>query len=370
MKKLAILLSLVMMTACNSADNTALAERLDSLFTSLYPASDEPGTAVLVMKGNKVLFEKCYGLADLETHEPITPETNFCIASISKQFSAVALLQLEERGLLSMNDPLSKFFPEFHAPFYDSITLHHIMSHTSGLPDARPRTDRNFVLYSTDVESCQYLIDLDYLNFPTGTQYEYINPTFQLVYQIVERVTGIPFEQYMHDNIFAPAGMETTLYFEADREIPNPSHGYTFDDEQGCYVECDYGETSFFASKADGGIYTSLRDFAKWEKALRGTSILSEESKSKAWTQHIMIPETADYGYNANTGYGYGWFIQQNPDQPKHIYHLGDNGGYLNYAGRIPEHEILVIFFANRDTINRIEVADKIFEILREEGVM
>ena len=95
MKKLAILLSLVMMTACNSADNTALAERLDSLFTSLYPASDEPGTAVLVMKGNEVLFEKCYGLADLETHEPITPETNFCIASISKQFSAVALLQLE-----------------------------------------------------------------------------------------------------------------------------------------------------------------------------------------------------------------------------------------------------------------------------------
>lgn len=370
MKRLLILLSLAMITACNSTGNSTLTERLDALFSAHYPAADAPGTAVLVMKGDEVLFEKCYGLADLETCEPITPQTNFCIASISKQFSAVALLQLEERGLLSMNDPLSKFFPEFRAPFYDSITLHHIMSHTSGLPDARPRTDRNFVLYSTDVESCQYLIDLDYLNFPTGTQYEYINPTFQLVYQIVERVTGTPFEQYMHDNIFAPAGMDATLYFEAEREISNPSHGYEFDDEQGCFVECDYGETSFFASKADGGIYTSLRDFAKWEKALRGTAILSEESKRKAWTPHIMIPETAGYGYNANTGYGYGWFIQRNPNQPEVIYHLGDNGGYLNYAGRVPEHEILVVFFANVPQIDRIEMADAVYAILREEGVM
>lgn len=370
MKKLLALLSITMMTACNTADHSTLTERLDALFSSKYPTADAPGTAVLVMKGDDVLFEKCYGLADLETREPITPQTNFCIASISKQFSAVALLQLEERGLLSMNDPLSKFFPEFHAPFYDSITLHHIMSHTSGLPDARPRTDRNFVLYSTDVESCQYLIDLDYLNFPIGTQYEYINPTFQLVYQIVERVTGTPFEQYMHNNIFAPAGMESTLYFEADRAIPNLSHGYEFDDEKGCFVECDYGETSFFASKADGGIYTSLRDFARWEKALRGTAILSEESKRKAWAQHIMIPEDADYGANINTGYGYGWFVQRNPDQPEHIYHLGDNGGYLNYAGRIPEHEILVLFFANVPQIDRIEMADAVYAILREEGVM
>ena len=111
MKRLLILLSLAMITACNSTGNSTLTERLDALFSAHYPATDAPGTAVLVMKDDEVLFEKCYGLADLETCEPITPQTNFCIASISKQFSAVALLQLEERGLLSMTAISSSIQP-------------------------------------------------------------------------------------------------------------------------------------------------------------------------------------------------------------------------------------------------------------------
>ncbi len=366
MKALIILLASIM-TACNHPKIT-FRQRIDSLFSALYPDPEAPGTAVLIMQGDSILFEKCYGLADLETRQPITPQTNFCIASISKQFSAVALLQLAERGLLSMNDPLHKFFPEFRAPFFDTITLHHIMSHTSGIPDARPRDDHDFVYRSTDVESCRYMIDLDHIAFTPGTQYEYINPTFQLVYQIVERVTGQPFEQYMHDNLFAPAGMHSTLYFEAGRPIPNPSHGYTFAD--GRYVECDYGETPFFASKADGGIYTSLRDFARWEKALRGNAILSEDSKRAAWTPYITIPQDADYGYNIDTGYGYGWFIQRRTGQPECIYHTGDNGGYWNYAGRIPDRQILLLFFANCDNIDRLATADAIYDIMREMGIL
>lgn len=355
------------MIACNHPKATFY-QRVDDLFSALYPDPEAPGTAVLIMQGDSVLFEKCYGLADLETREPITPHTNFCIASISKQFSAVALLQLAERGLLSMDDPLHKFFPEFQAPFFDTITLHHIMSHTSGIPDARPRDDRDFVYHSTDVESCRYMIGLDRLNFAPGTQYEYINPTFQLVYQIVERVTGRPFEEYMRDNLFAPAGMDSTIYFEAGRRIPHPSHGYTL--EEGRYVECDYGETAFFASKADGGLYTSLHDFALWEKALRDDRIMSAESKRAAWTPYISIPEDADYGYNVDTGYGYGWFIQRSEGRAECIYHTGDNGGYWNYAGRIPERGILLVFFANCDKIDRIATADAVYDIMRDEGIL
>lgn len=225
-------------------------KRIDEVFGAVYNNPNEPGAAVLIMQGNDTLYSRCFGLADMVTKATVTFATNFCIASVSKQFSAVALLQLAEQGVLSLNDPLSKFFPEFQAPFFKDITLHHIMSHTSGIPDARPRNDRNFVLYSNDVTSVQYMRTLNHLNFLPGTQYEYINPTFQLIYQIVERATGISFETYMQKNVFDKAGMTTCRYFEPDRNIACLAHGYERDDK-GVWQEYDYGEESFFGTKAD-----------------------------------------------------------------------------------------------------------------------
>ena len=224
-----------------------MTRRIDEVFGAVYNNPDEPGAAVLIMQAGDTLYSRCLGVADMETKAPVTFATNFCIASVSKQFSAVALLQLAEQGILSLDDPLSKFFPEFQAPFFNDITLHNIMSHTSGIPDARSRGDRNFVLYSTDVESVGYMKTLDHLNFQPGTQYEYINPTFQLIYQIVERATGIPFETYMHENVFGKAGMQTCRYYEPDRNIACMAHGYERDDK-GVWQEYDYGEESFFAT--------------------------------------------------------------------------------------------------------------------------
>jgi CubicO group peptidase (beta-lactamase class C family) len=343
-------------------------DNVDALFSKIYSNSNEPGAAVLIMKGDSVIFEKCYGLADMKTKTPITPETNFCIASVSKQFSAVAILQLAEQGLLSLNDNLKKFFPEYKADFYNNITLHHILSHTSGIPDARPRTDKNFMLYSNDLESCEYLINLNKLNFEPGTEYEYMNPTFQLVYQIIPRVAGIDFDTYMQQHILNVAEMNNSIYFEADREIPNMAHGYIFSKKENGYVECDYGETNFFATKADGGLYTSVRDFAKWEKALRENKVVGEELKKLAYSPKIQINADAEYGYNANTGYGYGWFIQQLPNKPECVYHLGDNGGFTIYAGKLPEKNITLLFFSNRDDIDRIATADSIYAMMETEN--
>ena len=339
-------------------------EKMDSLFLSQYPSADEPGAAVLVARGGKVVYEGCFGLADLETKAPITPETNFCIASVSKQFSAVALMQLAEQGLLSLDDNLKKFFPEYKADFYNRITLRHIMSHTSGLPDTRTSADRNFALYSTDVESCEFFKDLDHLNSEPGTQYEYMNPTFQLTYQIVPRVTGTDFDSYMKAHIFDVAGMDSTTYFEADKHIPNMAHGYSRNSDTQAFEENDYGETNFFASKADGGLYTSVRDFLKWEEVLRDEKVLTAASRDMAYTQQVMIPENAEYGYNEGTGYGYGFFVQQIEGEPKIVYHLGDNGGFLIYAGKVPSEDIVVLIFANRDDTDRIALANQIYRWL------
>ena len=280
MKKFLILVVLLMsITAASGNDmNDILAKRIDAVFEPVYNNPNEPGAAVIVFQGKETIYSRCFGLADLETRTPVTLETNFCIASVSKQFSAVALLQLAEEGKLSLNDPLSKFFPEFQAPFFKDITLHHILSHTSGIPDARPRDDRNFVLYSTDVNSVQYMRTLDHLNFQPGTQYEYINPTFQLIYQIVERVSGMPFETYMQKNIFDRIGMKTCCYFERDRKIANMAHGYQRD-ANGLWQEYDYGEESFFATKADGALYCSITDFVRWERALRDNRVWTAGSK-------------------------------------------------------------------------------------------
>ena len=365
-KALVMIVALMALATAIQAQNMSkeeIARRIDKVFGAVYNNPLEPGAAVLIMQGNDTLYSRCFGVADMETKAPVTFATNFCIASVSKQFSAVALLQLAEQGMLSLNDPLSKFFPEFQAPFFDDITLHHIRSHTSGIPDARPRSDRNFVLYSNDVTSVQYMRTLDHLNFEPGTQYEYINPTFQLIYQVVERTTGIPFEDYMNRSVFEPADMQTCCYFEPDRNIAQMAHGYQRD-EKGVWKEYDYGEESFFGTKADGALYCSINDFMHWERALRDNRVWTAASKRLAYLPWIQIPADAEYGYQPHTGYGYGFFVQDMPGQPTHVYHLGDNGGFTIYAGKIPERDLNFLFFSTRPDIDRLGMVNQVYRIL------
>lgn len=366
MKRLLMIVALMTSAAAVMAlnmNNDETVKRIDQIFGAVYNNPNEPGAAVLIMQGNDTLYSRCFGLADMVTREPVTFATNFCIASVSKQFSAVALMQLAEEGKLSLSDPLSKFFPEFQAPFFHDITLHHIMSHTSGIPDARPRDDRNFVLYSNDITSVQYMRTLDHLNFEPGTQYEYINPTFQLIYQIVERTSNTPFENYMKQNIFGRIGMETCCYYEPNRQIAHMAHGYERD-TNGQWKEYDYGEESFFGTKADGALYCSINDFVTWERALRDNRVWTASSKRLAYQPWVRIPADAEYGYQPYTGYGYGFFVQDYPGQPTHVYHLGDNGGFTIYAGKIPERDLIFLFFSTRPDIERLRMVNDVYHIL------
>jgi len=360
---IAVLLTSFSATAHDEMKSNVITRSIDAVFETVYNSPDDPGAAVLIMQGDETIYSRCFGLADMQTREPVSFETNFCIASVSKQFAAVALLQLAEQRLLSLDDPLSKFFPEFQAPFFKDITLHHILSHTSGIPDARLRDDRNFVLYSTDVESVGYMRTLDRLNFQPGTQYEYINPTFQLIYQIVERVAGVPFETYMQRNLFSRIGMNSCRYFEPDRKIAHMAHGYERN-ESGGWQEYDYGEESFFATKADGALYCSINDFVQWERALRDNRVWTAASKRLAYQPWVQIPRDANYGYQPYTGYGYGFFVQDYPGLPTHVYHLGDNGGFTIYAGKIPERDLIFLFFSTRPDIDRLAMVNQVYHVL------
>lgn len=353
----------IMTFSCKSitSDVDFVREKTDSLLTSLYHPG-EPGAVVLILKGDSVVFEKGYGIADMDSQSAIDGNTFFNIASVSKQFSAVALLMLAQEGKLSLDDNLEKWFPEFNSPLMKRINLRHLLSHTSGIPDTRARDNREFVLYSTDKESYAYIGNLKELSFEPGTKYEYMNPTFQLMYTIIERASGISFDNFMKSRIFDPAGMEHTTYFEDGKLIPNMAHGYRYNKENKSFEQFDYGEESFFATKADGGIYTSVREFVKWELALRSDILISEELRNIAHSPKIAIDEIP------NTSYGYGWFIEKREGFPEKVYHTGNNGGFQIFAGRFPEKKILYLIFANRDDKNREEYVEKLDNILKRAG--
>jgi CubicO group peptidase (beta-lactamase class C family) len=199
------------------------------------------------------------------------------------------------------------------------------------------------------------------LNFPPGTAYEYMNPTFQLMYTIIEKCSGRSFDDFMRERLFLPSGMTEATYFEEGKQIPRMAHGYRLD-RDGSWREYDYGETSFFATKADGGLYTSVEEFVLWEKALRNNILITARLKEEAHSSKIQIP---DIPY---TGYGYGWFIEQKPGFPKKVYHTGNNGGFQIFAGTYPEQQILVLIFATRDDIDREDTVEKVDQIIKNAG--
>ncbi|MBR1538887.1 MAG: beta-lactamase family protein, partial [Bacteroidales bacterium] len=228
MKRLVLflLIAATMMVSCTKNTDKEAVAKLDALCTSLFPA-DEPGAAVLVLRGDDIIFDKGYGIADIDTKKPIDGNTFFNIASVSKQFTAVAILQLAELGKLSLEDPVSKYFPEYQADFWKDVKIKHLLSHSSGVPDARGGIPRELKIKGDETLAMSYLPTLDHLNFEPGSAYEYINPTFVLCGAIVEKVSKKPFTQYVTENIFRPAGMLQTLYFDPQHQelIPNMAHG-------------------------------------------------------------------------------------------------------------------------------------------------
>lgn len=359
-------------------------QKIDQMCRTIFP-QDEPGASVLIMQGSKKIFDKGYGIADLQTHQPINGNTFFNIASVSKQFTATAILQLEEKGLLSIEDPISKYYPEFKAEFWKDIKLKHLLSHSSGIPDARKGLTREQRVNGDEKLALAYLNDLNFTHFPPGTQYEYINPTYVLLGDIVEKVSHQVFMDYVKDNIFQKAGMNTTLYFDRNHQnlIPNMAHAYEYGDlsnmqeehnasaeargKEKNWYEYDFGEETFFATRPDGGIYTSTHQFVLWEKALRTNKVLKPQTIIKAHTPHTLVSNSkfSDYQNRPNTWYGYGWFIEpETSTSPLKIYHTGDNGGFKILAARYPQTQTLILIFANRTDWDRYEVMQKMEKYL------
>lgn len=264
------------------------------------------------------------------------------------------------------------------------ILTRQLLTHTSGIPDTRPRTEEQWQKYIsrytsiyTNVddykkyaqweESCRYLTGLESLVFEPGTEYEYQNPTYQLVEPLVERLTHEDFNYWMRDYIFYPAGLVRTRYFRPERAMKTYAHGYIpasgentndyFRSADGKWEECDYGEAAFFPTKADGALYTTAREFFRWERALFSGKVLNDSSVRTMIQSEIH----SDIPY---TNYALGLFIDNRPERPYKIYHTGDNGGFYTYEGFYQQHDLFYLIFSNRPDWNREAVVESVDSVL------
>lgn len=361
---------------------------LDSLVNTLFPSDNEPGCVLAVMRGDSIVYEKCIGVADLDSMKAITGNTVFNLSSSSKLFTSIAMLKLIDEGKLSLDDTLDKFFPEFPAEIFNKITIRHLMTHTSGLPDLRPCTpaewtkfvaDNNTVfgdfdtyrLYGRVDEYMKLFQHLKRTLFEPGSHYIRHDPSYMLITPLIERITGSGFETWMERNIFNPAGVKGIYYYQPGHEYRNIAHAYTHRDNNdsrrtrrcadGRWKEADYGEVDFFLSRADRGAYASARTFLRFLGALYSGKIVPQSTVAKTTVTYYdsTMP---------NVHFGLGNAILIEPGMPLKRYHMYNNGGFQIIEATWPEAEISYVMFANRNDWDYRMTAAKIDKIIKSKG--
>ncbi len=331
----------------------------DKLLSSKYPA-DGPGAAVAILKDDQIIFSKEYGLADLVSKNPVSASTNFNICSLTKQFTAYAILKLEYEKKLSLDDKIEKYFPDFNPDVASAITIRQLLSHSSGLIDHYDYADRKSKTQFYDADALNAVKSVDSVYFPAGKGYRYSNTAFCLLSQIIEKVSGLSYPQYIRENIFKPLGMDNSDVIHGDLKIPERATGYQ--KENNHFVRSDASENFFFSTMGDGGIYTSADEYLKWIRAIMNSSVLNPELISDAQSPHKLIDSSK------NLSYGYGWFIT-GTGKNKTVFHTGSNGGFRTIVFTIPSIKYAVIIFSNQSGVDLEQLVNEINKIFITDPV-
>jgi CubicO group peptidase (beta-lactamase class C family) len=305
--------------------------RIDQLMARYQGAV--PGAAVLIVQHGQLVLGRSYGLADLEARVPVSLCTDFRLASMTKQFTAAAILLLAEHGRLSLDDPLGKWLPELPA-HTASIPLRLLLVHRSGIIDYEEviPDDTSVPLHDADV--LRLLAAQDRTYFPPGAAYRYSDSGYALLALIVGRASGLDFASYVRTHIFQPLGMSGSVAYEQGvSEVPHRAFGYSLSGER--WQRTDQSLTS--GVLGDGGIYSSVADLARWDAALYDSRLLSGHSRLLA-----LSPATATD--DPNVQYGFGWRMTG-----ESIWHSGETIGFRNVIVRFPRQRFTVILLSNRN---------------------
>ena len=358
---LLILISISCAAAAQSARETS------AIFSDL--SSSEPGCAALVVNHGRTVFERGYGVTDLGRKAPISPTTNFRLASVTKEFTATAIMLLVKDGKLKYSDRLTDIFPNF--PSYGrDITVRNLLNHTSGLPDYEELWDGQFpgtaateLPQVRDAQVLQLMMRQSVGRFPPGTHFAYSNSGYAVLSQIVEKIAQEPFQDFLRTRIFEPLGMKNTLAFVNTRNIvPNRSYGYR--KENGRWVFSDQSSTS--AVLGDGGVYSSIADFQRWIAALRTHHLLTAEEMAPALAP-VNAPAFEPAASEEHVAYGFGWFLDPYQGH-RRMWHYGETIGFLTSIQYFPDDDLAVVVLCNRTDLKPGERALKIADLFFAGG--
>jgi len=347
-----------------SQTTPGLAAELDSVF-AVTMHEDGPGGSVLIQRGDKTLYRRSIGFADLRTRERFTEKTVANLGSISKTFVGYAILLLRDEGKLSLEDSLVKFFPDFrNEAIAGRITLRHLLTHTSGLPDSRP-VDRDSVFYLTadDEQNFAPLKLSDTLEFEPGSRWNYSNPAFNGLALVIEKVSGMKWQKFVQERIFTPAGMASSVITDGAYPSTGVAHGYRKID--GKFREYDFGEYPTFCAAGNGGVWSSIEDLAKYYRAMKSASFISKQSvdfSHALWAP----PNWADSIPPQN---GVAWFVTDTVGEfhQRHVYHTGHQAGFVAYLDMFPAQDLFMIIELNtEEDLDRTVV----LRILQRHGLL
>jgi CubicO group peptidase (beta-lactamase class C family) len=311
-----------------------VAERLDALAAKHFKA-DEPGAAILVTRGGTPLLRKGYGMADLEQGTKITPDNVFRLGSITKQFTAVAVLQLVESGKVALSDPITKYLPD--APVHGkAITVEHLLTHTSGIPSYTGHPDfRKRLAEPMKPEQIIDIVRKDPLKFDPGTKWEYNNSGYVLLGMLIENVSGMSYAEYLEKNVYPRADLRSTRYGDTRPLVPGRVPGYGR--LGGKIVNADY--VSMTIPYAAGSLLSTVDDLARWNVAVAAGKVVDRKLLDKAWTPYRLADDD-------DTGYGYGWRVRPLAGE-RVVEHGGGIHGYSTHALWLPQHDVFVAVLTN-----------------------
>ncbi|HEV8304059.1 MAG TPA: serine hydrolase domain-containing protein [Gemmatimonadales bacterium] len=311
---------------------------IDTLFAG-YTGAAVPGASVVVIRDGRVVLRRAYGSANLETREPATPATNYRLASLTKQFTAMAVMLLERDGKLRYDQPVREILPEL-PPAARSVTIRQLLNHSSGLWDYEDLIPDTQTVQLSDRDVLVLLSRKDTLYFAPGSTFRYSNSGYVLLGLVVERVSGIPFARFLHERIFAPLGMTATVaHVEGVDTVPRRAYGYTGS------TPSDQSVTS--ATLGDGGIYSNVDDLVRWDQALYGS----------------VLVDTAALGRVITPPYGFGWFVDTYCGARRWRHH-GETSGFRNEIQRFPDRRFTVIVLTNRNGGEPRAIAERIADRL------
>jgi len=331
-----------------------LDQRLDSYFSD-YNRPDLPGASVAIYHKGQIVIAKAYGSARLSSSEQASTSTNYRLASVSKAFTAMAIMILQERGHLAYDDAITKHLKDF--PVYgQKVTIRHLLNHISGLRDYEELIPGGTTTQVTDADVVRILAGQNSTYFTPGTQYRYSNSGYATLAHLVSVVSGQSFASFLKQEVFLPLGMEKTVAYEKGvSEVHQRAYGHEPNGSR--YREADQSLTS--AVLGDGGIYTSVEEYFFWDQALYTGQLVSLATLEQAFT-----PGTLANG--SRTSYGFGWQVDTWRGL-KRVSHTGSTIGFKTAVTRIPGRELTVLVLVNRGNAAPWDKAKKILEMYVDE---